>query len=405
MFGFFEKKKEKEKQLDLAFDKVTKEIRSIDNWDDPKKLEHYILDSCEQIIGTTKEIEAEKAEYRKVTSYLMDIKTIEELPADTKHNLVETAKQIESLDQSRTKFQKRDPRISEEMFLLIEENEEELPQTIRRMMDNEKYQRNVQNSMNYLEGEKGRLEFEKEDTVKNRRWMKVFSVLLFVVAVSFLLMIFLLNVYTDVDTSWYNLSLLLITGAFATLIFVMTSRNNSARRKAQRQLNQTISLLNSVRMRYANVTKAIMYVQEKYDINSASELNYLWDQYHQTIREREQFMRNNDDLEYYTGRFAREINALDLKVPEIWMNMTSMVIHPEELSENRHKLVKRRKKIRSRIEENTEVVKSERDEIDRLMREHNYYVSEIIEIIDSVDRLCGLKKKAVEEYSFDKRNA
>ena len=134
MFGFFEKKKEKEKQLDLAFDKVTKEIRSIDNWDDPKKLEHYILDSCEQIIGTTKEIEAEKAEYRKVTSYLMDIKTIEELPADTKHNLVETAKQIESLDQSRTKFQKRDPRISEEMFLLIEENEEELVDIVNKML-------------------------------------------------------------------------------------------------------------------------------------------------------------------------------------------------------------------------------------------------------------------------------
>lgn len=169
MFGFFEKKKEKEKQLDLAFDKVAREIRSIDNWDDPKKLEHYILDSCEQIIGTTKEIEAEKAEYRKVTAYLADMKTISDLPVDKKTNLMETAKQIEALDRSRTNYQNRDPRISEEMFLQIEENEDDLPQTIRRMMDNEKYQRNIQGSMHYLEGEKSRLEVEREDTSRNRK--------------------------------------------------------------------------------------------------------------------------------------------------------------------------------------------------------------------------------------------
>jgi|UPI000481D2B7 hypothetical protein len=405
MFGFFEKKKEKEKQLDLAFDKVAREIRSIDNWDDPKKLEHYILDSCEQIIGTTKEIEAEKAEYRKVTAYLADMKTISDLPVDKKTNLMETAKQIEALDRSRTNYQNRDPRISEEMFLQIEENEDDLPQTIRRMMDNEKYQRNIQGSMHYLEGEKSRLEVEREDTSRNRKWMKVFSILLLMVAASFLVLIFLVDSYTDMDTSWFTLLLIVLVAGFATLIFVLTSRNNSTRRKANRQLNQTISLLNSVRMRYANVTKAIIYVQEKYNIHSASELNYLWDQYHQTIREREQFMRNNDDLEYYTERYARSLEALDLKAPEMWLNMTGLVIRQEEMQESRHKLIQRRKKIRQRIEENTEVVKSERDEIDRLMREHNYYVSEIMEIIDSVDRLCGLKKKAVDQYAFDKTNA
>ena len=57
----FGRKKKKEKELDEAFAKVTKELKDIDAWDDPKKLEHYILDSCEQIIGTTKEIKAEKS--------------------------------------------------------------------------------------------------------------------------------------------------------------------------------------------------------------------------------------------------------------------------------------------------------------------------------------------------------
>ncbi len=59
---FFGKKRKKEQEIDEAFAKVYQEIETIDNWNDPKKLEHYILDSCEQIIALTKEIEEEKAE-------------------------------------------------------------------------------------------------------------------------------------------------------------------------------------------------------------------------------------------------------------------------------------------------------------------------------------------------------
>ena len=64
---FFGKKRKKEQEIDEAFAKVYQEIETIDNWNDPKKLEHYILDSCEQIIALTKEIEGEKTEYRIVT--------------------------------------------------------------------------------------------------------------------------------------------------------------------------------------------------------------------------------------------------------------------------------------------------------------------------------------------------
>ena len=45
------------------------------------------------------------------------------------------------------------------------------------------------------------------------------------------------------------------------------------------------------------------------------------------------------------------------------------------------------------MEENRKIVQSERNEIDRLMTEHEHYVPEIIEIISSVDKLCGLDEK------------
>ena len=41
-------------------------------------------------------------------------------------------------------------------------------------------------------------------------------------------------------------------------------------------------------------------------------------------------------------------------------------------------------------EENLNAVKSERIEIDRMMKEHNYYTPEVMEIISSVDKICGI---------------
>ena len=76
----FKKKQNKNDKLDESFEKVISEIQKIEDWNNPKKIEHYILDSCEHIIATTKEIEALKAEYRVLTSYLEDIDKIKKLP-------------------------------------------------------------------------------------------------------------------------------------------------------------------------------------------------------------------------------------------------------------------------------------------------------------------------------------
>ena len=137
---FFGKKRKKEQEIDEAFAKVYQEIETIDNWNDPKKLEHYILDSCEQIIALTKEIEEEKAEYRVVTSYLTDIQTIEGLPDETRQAIREAASNIEQLNAARQAYENASYNISDSQFLLMEQNEDDVPQTIHRMLENERYQ-------------------------------------------------------------------------------------------------------------------------------------------------------------------------------------------------------------------------------------------------------------------------
>lgn len=404
MFELFKKKKEKEKEIDLAFDRVTSEIRSLDAWDDPKKLEHYILDSLEQIVGITKEIEAEKTEYRNLSSYLDDIVKIESLDEYEKKDLLEAAQEVVSLTKARKHYENAERRLTEEQFLLMEENESEVISTAKRMAENEKYQHSVKKNMRYLEGQKSQMEMDRDDYATNKKILSVFAFLLGVTFISVFTLFFLLEKYTGNDFSWFRLFAVIITGVLGVALFTQFYRIRSDKRKSLKNLNKTITLLNGVRMRYANVTSAITYVQDKYNVKTAAELELLWEHYQEEIRDKERFLRNNKDLEFYLFRMQSILENMDLYDMNIFIMRPKLLLNPSDLESRKQKLVKERSVIRDQIQHNTKMVASEREEIDKLMKEHEYYVPEIMEIIGSVDRLCGLRTQATVSAVKKKRS-
>ena len=390
---FFGKKRKKEQEIDEAFAKVYQEIETIDNWNDPKKLEHYILDSCEQIIALTKEIEGEKTEYRIVTSYLTDIQTIEGLPEEMRQSIREAATNIEQLNAARQAYEKATYQISEEQFMLMEQEEDDIPQTIHRLLDNERYQDKVRRDKNILEAQKNQWEIEREAITGERKILKRASVLLFLLYVTLLILLFVLQFMAKMDLTVAFLVLFFVGALGGAIIYFRSLYLQKQMRQATRNENQAISLLNVVCMKYVNVTKAVEYTKDKFGIHNSTELNYVWEQYTSAVREKEKFLRNNDDLEYFNGRLIRLLQRIDLYDRKIWLTQTKALIDDQEMVEIKHNLVKRRQKIRAHMEENRKIVQSERNEIDRLMTEHEHYVPEIIEIISSVDKLCGLDDK------------
>lgn len=390
---FFGKKRKKEQEIDEAFAKVYQEIETIDNWNDPKKLEHYILDSCEQIIALTKEIEGEKTEYRIVTSYLTDIQTIEGLPEEMRQSIREAATNIEQLNAARQAYEKATYQISEEQFMLMEQEEDDIPQTIHRLLDNERYQDKVRRDKNILEAQKNQWEIEREAITGERKILKRASVLLFLLYATLLILLFVLQFMAKMDLTVAFLVLFFVGALGGAMIYFRSLYLQKQMRQATRNENQAISLLNVVCMKYVNVTKAVEYTKDKFGIHNSTELNYVWEQYTNAVREKEKFLRNNDDLEYFNGRLIRLLQRIDLYDRKIWLTQTKALIDDQEMVEIKHNLVKRRQKIRAHMEENRKIVQSERNEIDRLMTEHEHYVPEIIEIISSVDKLCGLDDK------------
>ncbi len=387
---FFGKKRKKEQELDEAFAKVYQEIDEIDDWNDPQRIEHYILDSCEQIVSLTKEIEGEKKEYRDVSAYLKDIQSFEALPKERMDAIKEASSNIEQLLVAREAYENTEFHISDEQYQLMEQNEDEVPQTIHRMLENERYLDKVRREKNSLEGQKHQWEIERDLIKKERKILKKAGIAIFAFYTMMLILFLVIGFMSDFDMNLAFLILFFVGALGGFLIYVRSLMLQKKQKMALRKQNQAINLLNVVCMKYANVTKAIAYTKDKYQVANSTELNFLWDQYTLSVREKERYMRNNDDLEFFNARLLRLLNLINLHDPKYWQGQTKVFLNPEEMTETKKTFVKRRQKIRSHIEDNRRMVKSERNEIDAMMKEHEYYVPEIMEIIASVDKLCGL---------------
>lgn len=393
----FKRKRKKKETGEGAFERTLREIKAIDDWDDRKKIEHYILDSCEQIVSLTKEIEGEKAQIRIMDSYLEDTEKISALPPEKRKELSDTASKVVSLERSRSQYQKSERKISDADFFMMQENEETMPETILRMQDNEKYYDKIRREMAALEGEKAEFEYELEENRDLDRQLKKLSIFVLVLFAILFAVIIFIDQTTRFDASAFFLIFLFLGAVIGIAIFLRQSSLQKERRKLIRQTNQMISLLNGVRVKYASIVKAVEFQKDRYNVKTSYELNIRWERYLEAVRQKNQYLSDNDDLEYYSKKLMRLLSPLKLYDRRIWLSVPGALIRQSAMENVRKNLLARRSKIVSAVNLNRDSVLSERDEINRLMKEHDYYVPEILEIIASVDRLCGMNVKKAQK--------
>ena len=322
----FRKRKKKKEAGEGAFERTLREIKAIDDWGDRNKIEQYILDSCEQIVSLTKEIEGEKAQIRIMDSYLEDTDKISSLPPEKRKELSETASKIVALERSRSEYQKSEKKISDADFLMMQENEESVPEMILRMQDNEKYYDKIRREMAALEGEKAEYEYELEDNRNFDRKLKKLSVFVLIVFAIVFTAIIVIDQTTRFDASAFFLIFLFLGAVIGIAIFLRQSSLQKERRKLIRQLNQTISLLNVVRVKYASIVKAVESQKERYNVKTAYELNGRWERYLEAVREKNQYLSDNDDLEYYSNKLMRLLSPLKLYDRRIWLSVPGALI-------------------------------------------------------------------------------
>ncbi len=391
--GFFSSRKKKKEiraaKIDDAFNRVYSQIEGMGSVEDPKKLERYILDSCEQIIASTKAMERQKMEYRIVTRYLNDIKAIENLPKDKAKDLRTTASKIIELEENLVNARAIQRNITDEQFEVIADEEEDMPEIINRFSSDEIYQAKLKRNLSYLEGEKSRWEIEREELQIQVKLFKRMAIAIMVSFMTLLILLLTMNSATEVDVSIWVFVVLFICAVSGFIVFLRQNKIAKDKKYAIIHLNQSISMLNVERMKYVNVTNSVEYSKDKYMVNNAVELQYVWEQYQDKVRDQIRYLENNEDLEFYNNKLENILGSIGLADEKIWLNQINALIDRQDMADCRHRLVQRRKKIRDRLDDHRRIVQEERDEIDRLMMSHEHYLPEIQEIIKSVDKLCG----------------
>lgn len=354
---------------------------------DQRQIGHDVLDHCEQIIESARELGEEKKEYQIVTNYLKDLEFLTELPQEQKAPICDAAENILKLNRERDQYLNMSKRISDAQFVMLDQMEEDIPDVVRRMRENEAYQSTVRQDMAYLEGEKMQWTLLRNELLHEKYVLRIASCIVFSLFFLLMILLFVLQAGFSIDVTWGWIVLAASAAGGGFFIFVRYQNAGTGIARAEINANHAIALLNRTKIKYVNITNAVDYACEKYHVKNARDLEYQWEQYMEEVRRKERYMRTNDDLGYYSDKLVRLLDEYRLYDARAWAEQPIVLVNPGEMSEMKHNLLVRRQKLRARIQYNSDVVEQERAKIDQLMALHPEYEEEIRGIVESVDQL------------------
>jgi len=388
--GFFKSwlNKRKEKKLEERFEEISDGILLEEDRKNAGKVEHYAIERLEQIIDVTREIEEEKSEYRVVTAYLNDIHTINGLPDKELAAITDVAQNIVNLDRARQEFLRAEKKISDVQYTAIQQEENTVPNTIKRLKANEAYQETLEKDMKYLVRERDEWLFYKEELLSEEKKLQNHVRLTagLGIASGVLLLIYQFTTEAEMELLWTIFLFVMAAGICTLALKIMNAQRDYQR--ASKNADRAIQLLNTVKLKYVSVTNAIDYCREKFHVNSAGEFNRIWEAYLEAVKQREKFEINNDDLRYYNKRLIRMLSAYKLYDPKVWIPQALALVDHNEMVEVTHRLNERRQKIRGRIEKSTEVIRGHIEEVEKLIPDLSPEVAaHVREIMGSVDKM------------------
>ena len=148
--------------------------------------------------------------------------------------------------------------------------------------------------------------------------------------------------------------------------------------------------MNKISFKYVNVTNAVDYACEKYHAKNSYELNYIWEQYLEEVREREKYEKTNDELEYFNDKLMMLLHRYRLYDTKIWIHQAQAILDKKEMVEVKHELLVRRQKLRSTMEGQIANIQKAKSDILKIVKERPGDDEEIKNILRSVDEICGL---------------
>lgn len=352
----------------------------------------YILEGCEQLTKDVQELVDDRNEYRSLTNYLTDIQLIENLNTADRDKINDVANNILSLTENKNASLEITKKMPDSQFMDMQKYQEEVPEAIVRLKENEKNQEILKKDIDYLEGEK--LEWTYEGNVLTVEIHRLKKVVYYLVGFFVMLALFfaIMKAAVQMDAGIYGILILAIVLIATLAILLRILNDKTIIKQSQVNYNAAVTLQNRIKLRYVNATNAVEYVREKYHVSSAQDFQKQWDTYLDICAEKERLERTNDDLEYYKEVLVKILRKYQLYDAGIWAYQAQALVEPREMVEIKHSLLERRTKIRKRIEFLTENLQNKQGEINRVANEQNLMTDDVNAILNSVERALNPTK-------------
>lgn len=384
LFGRWRKK---EKSFEKKFGDLEAAVLSEKDYKNTTKIEQYVVERLEQMIEITQEVEEEKSEYRMVTSYLGDIQMIEEMPKEERAKIQEVAVNVVQLNAARTEFLNSAKKLSDAQFVLLESEEEGLPDAIKRLERNELYRDTLERDMKYLEREKSEWILRREYLSEQRERLRNLLYIWVGLAATAAVVMGIIQFMAEIDMYYGWLALVFATAVAIAVTYWKIQDDSTEIVIAERNRNRAVVLLNKVKIKYVNIANAVDYACERYHVTNAKELKQQWEYYVEAVKERERYQRTNEDLEYFNGRLVRLLKQYQFYDAQVWVKQALALVEPKEMVEVKHGLIARRQKLRAQIESNMEAVQKQRAEAEQLLDKVGSMRPQVEQILQTIDRL------------------
>ena len=341
--------------------------------------------ACQQIKEARRQSDEAKLEYQAVTEYLTDIQKIDRLEGEARQIIEDAARNIITLTRERSKYQASDVKLSDVQFRHIARYADEMDKELKRMKENEEYDRKVRGDMRKLDASITSLKYEKEDLEDNQASLKRLGLIAFgLISVMALILVYLsYRGVMDMKVPFIGTCVLAIGAAF--YIFYEARKNNYEYVMNGKKLNKAISLLNTVKIKFVNNKNALDYQYGKFMVSGYDELLKLWERYSAAQREAEKYKSNTGLLNYNNNKLVGELRKQGIQDCDVWIYQAAALIDSREMVEIRHRLNARRQSLRERIDFNYESEKTARNNLDAMQKKNPEQAGHIDDVMKQYD--------------------
>lgn len=348
--------------------------------------ERYLRTCCEQIADASKEMENLTYEYGLITSYLKDIEEIEALPLEQREELNGYAQKIVNLEKEQESYSKTAKRMTDIRFHQMEAIADDAQEGYKKIKEAEEYRILVKQDLQRLDGERHAFHYrrnELHDMLENARSM---SQIFLVAAAACLVMLFALQMGLEMNVKMGYILAAVLAAAGITYLYVRYSEAERELQRVNSGINRLILLQNTVKIRYINNKNLLDYLYLKYKVQSASELDFLWQKYQEEVKEREKMAETEDEYNFYQKEMLHLLRQYHLKDPNIWLHQAPALVDNKEMVEIRHSLIERRQNIRKQMDYNTDIAKTAQEEIKEIADKYPQYAQEIVTVISEYEK-------------------